>query len=299
MRLFAQGAMDTNTQVVTIGKYIHRKLPDARIMFHDAGAIAYYGDGEVYDMLGLVTNHQARIATNGPGSRFEFLESISPEKRPTHFAYYPGWMGNVEFYGEVLLHTSLRRGIDKRRLVGEGDMQIITSVWDHVGTAERPLNDHAGWSVVDRIDIADLASESAHGWVGRLGQRKWGDPTARWSLVEKETAHGLLIDGGRTIRAGGERFIVRLDPAKPTRIVIRTGGQAAYPWHETINKPIEMSLWSGKKKLGELTVAPPAGQFAELTFNVQPHALPSSASEIRVEASGLYRVFHWFVLQRE
>jgi hypothetical protein len=60
-----------------------------------------------------------------------------------------------------------------------------------------------------------------------------------------------------------------------------------------------MSLWSGKKKLGELTVAPPAGQFAELTFNVQPHALPSSASEIRVEASGLYRVFHWFVLQRE
>jgi hypothetical protein len=32
---------------------------------------------------------------------------------------------------------------------------------------------------------------------------------------------------------------------------------------------------------------------------VQPHALPSSASEIRVEATGLYRVFHWFVLQRE
>jgi len=27
--LFAQGAMDTNTQVVAIGDYIHRKLPDA------------------------------------------------------------------------------------------------------------------------------------------------------------------------------------------------------------------------------------------------------------------------------
>ena len=32
MLLFAQGAMDTNGQVVTIGHYIHDKLPDARIM---------------------------------------------------------------------------------------------------------------------------------------------------------------------------------------------------------------------------------------------------------------------------
>jgi hypothetical protein len=299
MRLFAQGAMDTNTQVVAIGKYLHRKLPDARVMFHDAGAIAYYGDGEVYDMLGLVTNHQAGIANNGPGARFEFLESIPPEQRPTHFAYYPGWMGNAEFYGEVLMHTSLRRGIEARRLVGEGDMQIITAAWDHANTAERPLNDHTGWAVVDRLDIADITSERAHAWVGRMGRRKFGDPTARWSIVEKETAHGLLIDGGRTIREGGETFTVHCDPANPTRIVVRTGGQPAYPWHEMINKPIQMTLYAGKKKLAELTIAPPSGQFEELTFNIQPHALPSTASEIRVEASGMYRVFHWFVLQPE
>ncbi|HUS30949.1 MAG TPA: hypothetical protein VMZ53_20710, partial [Kofleriaceae bacterium] len=301
MRLFAQGAMDTNTQVVAIGNYLHRKLPDARVMFHDAGAIAYYGDGEVYDMLGLVTNHQAGIANNGPGARFEFLESIPPDRRPTHFAYYPGWMGTPEFYGEALMHTSLRRGIDPsgRRLVGEGDMQILTAVWDHAGTAERPLNDHTGWALVDRLDVADIASERAHDWVGKMGRRKFGDPTARWSVVEKETAHGLLIDGGRTIRDGGETFTVHVVPDKPTRIVIRTGGQPTYPWHEQITKPVQMTLWSGTKKLGELTVAPPTGQFSELTFNVQAHALPQAASEIRVEASGIYRVFHWFVLQPE
>jgi hypothetical protein len=132
-----------------------------------------------------------------------------------------------------------------------------------------------------------------------MGRRKFGDPTARWSIVEKETAHGLVIDGGRTIRAGGETFTVHLVPAKPSRIVIRTGGQRAYPWHEMINKPIKMTLWTGTKKLGELTIAPPSGQFEEITFNIQPHALPAAASEIRVEASGVYRVFHWFVLQPE
>jgi hypothetical protein len=297
MRLFAQGAMDTNTQVVAIGNYVHRKLPGARIMFHDAGAIAYYGDSEVYDMLGLVTNHQAEVATNGPGARFEFLESLPPDERPTYFAYYPGWMGNLEFYGDVQMHTFLRPAIDKRRLVGEYDMQIISTVWDHVHTAERPLNDHTGWSVVDRLDIADIASEHAHDWVGRLGRRKFGDPTAKWSVVEKETAQGLLIDGGRTIRAGGERFTIHIDPRKPTRLVIRTGGQPAYPWHDAITRPIQLAIYKDGKKLGELTVAPPAGQFQELTFNIAPQALHTAASEIHVEATGVYRVFHWFVLQ--
>jgi hypothetical protein len=299
MRLFAQGAMDTNTQVVAIGRYLHDRLPGANVMFHDAGAIAYYGDGRVYDMLGLVTNHQAGIANNGPGARFEFLESLPPEQRPTHFAYYPGWMGTHEFWGDVLMHTFLRRGLDSRRLVGEGDMQIITATWDHVHTGERPLNDHTGWAVVDRVDIADMASERAHHWSGRMGRRKIGDPTARWSLTERQTVGGLVIDGGRTIREGSERFTVHLDPAKPTRVVFRTGGQKSYGWHETIDKPIELALFIGGKQRGKLTVAPPAGTFSELTFTLPPHAATSHSVELRTQASGIYRVFHWFVLQPE
>src|SRR5690606_4346279 len=194
-KLFAQGAMDTNTQVVAIGKYLRRKLPDASVMFHDAGAIAYYGDGRVYDMLGLVTNHQAGVANNGPGARFEFLETMPRELRPTHFAYYPGWMGTTEFFGEVLFDTSLRPRIEARRLVGDANMQVIVANFDHVGTGERPLNDHTGWSIVDRVDVADLASERAHRWVGRMGRRNIGDPTARWSVVERSVASSLVIDG--------------------------------------------------------------------------------------------------------
>ncbi|MEO7091796.1 MAG: hypothetical protein ABI175_01015, partial [Polyangiales bacterium] len=121
MRMFAQGAMDTNTQVVAIGRYLHDKLPGARVMFHDAGAIAYYGDGVVYDMLGLVTNYQAGIANNGPGARFEFLERMPADRRPTHFAYYPSWLGTNEFYGEVLFNTPLRPGFESRRMVGDGN----------------------------------------------------------------------------------------------------------------------------------------------------------------------------------
>src|SRR5262249_20561076 len=161
---------------------------------------------------GLVTNHQASIANNGAGARFEFLESLPAARRPTHFAYYPGWMGSPEWYGDVLLHTTLRPGFEPRRLVGEGDMQIIAANWDHVRTGERRLNDPAGWASADRTDIADLESERAQAWVGRRGRRHFADPTGRWSVVERETEGGLVIDGGRTIREGGERFTVHLDP---------------------------------------------------------------------------------------
>ncbi len=303
MLLFAQGAMDTNAQVVTLGTYIHDKLPTARVMFHDAGAIAYYGDGPVYDMLGLVTNDQAAIANNGPGSRFEFLESLPPEQRPTHFAYYPGWMGSAEFFGEVLVHTPLRPGLPTHlhRMVGDADMQIIAANWDHVGTAERPLNDHTGWRVVDRLDIADLASERAHHWIGGMGERHFGDPTAHWSMVERETgAAGLLVDGGRTIRDHrGETFRVTIDPTKPTRIVIRTGGQASYPHHDAIAAPIVLKLFAGAKELGHLKVSPPNGAFSELAFNVPQRLFHEREIEVRTEATGAYRVFHWFVLQPE
>jgi hypothetical protein len=298
MQMYAQAVSDTNTQVVRIGHYLRDKAPDARVMLHDAGAIAYYGDTWVYDMFGLVTNHQADVTNNGPGARFEFLESLPPDERPTHFAYYPGWMGSNEWFGATVVATPLYAGFDRRRIVGEGDMELIVANWDHAHTAERPLNAREGWRMVDRVDVADLASEREHAWHGLMGPRRFQEQGARWSFVEREVGDsGLAIDGGRTIRGGSEQLTVMLDPAKPTRVVIRTGGLTEYPFHEAIKAPITLELLSGYRVLGTLTVPPPAGRFSELTFNLPPHALPSSPAVLRTRASGIYRVFHWFVLQ--
>jgi hypothetical protein len=295
--LYAQNAADLNRQVVTLGEYIHRKLPDATVMFHDAGAIAYYGDTRVYDMLGLVTNRQAQIATNGPGSRFEFLESLPPERRPTHFAYYPGWMGQPEMFGEVLRRTPLAPPFSKRRLIGDYDMQLIAATWDHVHTAERPLDEVPGWRVVDRVDLADLASERAHGWRGELGRRRMGDPTARWSLFHREVrATGLALDGGRTIRGAAERFTIEVgEPGRPVRLLLRTGGQREYaPWHEALAAPVVLEV-AAAAGTARATLAPPAGPLVEV-----PLELPAPGARevsVRVTASGPYRAFHWFVLQ--
>jgi hypothetical protein len=246
-----------------------------------------------------VTNHQAGIANHGPGARFEFLESLPPEQRFTHFAYYPGWLGTTELFGDVVLHTGLRPGIEPRRLVGDADMQVIAASWDHVGTGERPLGDHPGWAIVDRIDIADLASEAAHHWAGALGRRSFGDPTARWSLVGREAgAHGLILDGGRTIRGGREQLTIAVDPSRPVRLVLRTGGARSYPYHEAIDRPVPLRvLDDAGRELARATLPAPTadGAFAEVTF-----ALPAGTPTVlHTEASGPYRAFHWFVLQPE
>jgi hypothetical protein len=291
MDLYAQNATDLNAQVVTLGHYIHDNLPDATIMFHDAGAIAYYGDTPVFDMLGLVTNHQARIANNGPGSRFEFLESLPAERRPTHFAYYPAWMGQTAFYGAVLVRTPLAPAFHSRRLIGGGDMQLIVARWDRAHSAEQPLTLEPGWQVVDRVDVADIASEDAHAWTGSLGRRRFADPTARWSLVHED---GTRMDGGRTIRGGSERFTIRVDPARPVRLVMRTGGKPAYPFHDTIDKPVELVLSDDDgRELSRATLPAPTGAFVEVAF-----ALRTTRPVIVTRADGPYRVFHWFVVQR-
>lgn len=298
-RLFAQGAMDTNTQVVAIGAYVQRKLPGARVMLHDAGAIAYYGDVRIDDMIALVTNDQVGVSNHGPGARFELLDGLAPAQRFTHFAYYPGWLGTDELFGEVVLATPLRPGFGARRLAGGTDLQLIAASWDHVGTGERPLIDHAGWAIVDRIDLADLASEAAHGWAGALGRRALGDPPARWSVVGREAgAHGLILDGGRTIRGGGERFAIAIDPGKPSRLVLRTGGARSYPANERIDHPVPLRvLDAADREVARATLPAPAasGAFAEVTF-----ALPAGTSPVlHTEASAPYRAFHWFVLQPE
>lgn len=301
MRLFAQGAMDTSTQVVAIGRFVHAKLPDARVMFHDAGAIAYYGDGEVYDMLGLVTNFQAGVANNGPGARFEFLEGLAEDRRPTHFAYYPAWLGTDEFFVQPpLLQTPLLPGLDSRRLVGDGDMQVLAARWDHAHTGERPLDEHAGWAMVDRVDVADLASERAHGYRAELGRRGFGDPTARWSMVGRAVdAHGLVLDGGRTIRGGAERFAIARDPHKPVRLIVRGGGSAGYPYHDTITGPVALVATDADTGavLARATLPPPRGPFAEVALELP--AGPTTAIAIASERAAPYRVFHYFALQPE
>ena len=296
-RLFAQGAADTAAQVVTIGEYLHRKRPDARVVVYGAGAIAYHGDGPVFDLAGPIAGEPVGIAHQGPGAVFELLERAGPARGLTHFAIAPGRLGVTEFSDDDLYHTPLPRRFAAHRLTSDGDLPLGTASWDHAGTGERPLGDHAGWAIVDRIDIADLASEAAHGWAGTLGPRAPGDSPAHWSFVGREVgAQGLVLDGGRTILASGERFAIATSPVRPVRLVLRTGGARAYPAQELADRAVVLRILDeADRELARATLPPATGRFAEVVF-----ALPvGTPAVLHTRAAGPYRAFHWFVLQPE
>lgn len=290
--VYAQAVADTNAQVVKIGRYLHDKLPDASVMLHDAGAIAYYGDGRVVDMLGLVTDDAMGVAANGPGARFEYLESLPVERRPTHFAYYPGWLGAPDFLGRVVMDTPWGPQFARERVIAGKNMELVEASWDHVGTGERLLASRNGWRIVDRVDVADLASERGHAWTGALGVRAFAAPTTTWSFVAREvTERGLVIDGGRTVRGGREAFTIARDPAKPARLVLRTGG----PVDQDANTKVTLVVSIGGARAGEIGVPASSGRMIEVEL-----ALPAGPdTRIEIAASAPYRVLHWFVLQPE
>ena len=203
-----------------------RKLPDASMMFHDAGAIAYYGDGRVYDMLGLVTNHQAGVANNGPGARFEFLESLPPERAADALRVLPGLDGHAEFFGEVLMQTPLARQFHEapaRRRRRHADHRRANC--DHVATGEHPLDRarRAGASSIASTSPTSRASARTAGSARSAGASS-AIPTARWSLFDR-AARADARPRRRSHDPCGRRALhVDVDPAKPTRLVMRTGG---------------------------------------------------------------------------
>ena len=154
--------------------------------------------------------------------------------------------------------------------------------WDHVATAERPLAVPAGWRVVDRIDVGDLEDEAAHHWQARTSGKQA-------TLLHREVTTTLLLDGGRTV-VGEQRFAITVDPARPIRLVLRTGGNGQYPDHErTVGATLQIA---GKS----LVVPPPRGPLIEIAIALD--LAPGDRERVlTVDTDRPYRVFHWFVLQ--
>ena len=304
MKLFAQGAMDTNTQVVAIGKYVHRKLPDA------IDDVSRRRRDRVLRRRPRLRHARPRHEPPGRASRTTARARGSsssrrcrPSERPTHFAYYPGWMGTQRVLRRgAAAHAAAPRASSRAGSSAKATCRSSSRTGITFGTGERPLNDHTGWTVVDRIDIADLASERAHDWRGRIGRRKLRrsdgavvagrardrrarardrrrphDPRRRRAL------HGPCRSGKADAHRAAHRRPAQLSAgtrrsSKPIEIdAVRRGQEAARPAHDRA---------AGRRVLGA---------------DVQPAAARAADREpsFAVEATGIYRVFHWFVLQPE
>src|SRR5262249_32314693 len=110
-----------------------------------------------------------------------------------------------------------------------------------------------------------------------------------------------IADGGRTIRGPeGERFVVRADPGKPLRLLVRTG--APLLW-----MPAPVSAWAHELivdradthlPLGRFAVPPPGERFGEAFVELAAdRSRPRELPLIVRPDEGHVRTFHYWVLQ--
>ncbi len=189
-------------QQVALGRWARDALPaDAIIGVNDTGAIAYFSERRVFDVVGLTTPGEARYWVAGAGSRFEHYEHLARQERPTHFIVYPGWMA-----AEVLLGTFLtERSVPGATILGGTTMVAHVASWDALSSGTQPLRTSYEGTPIDRLDVADLESEADHDYL--LGWANQADNQVFDTVIGER----VRADGGRAARVE-DHFLLKLEP---------------------------------------------------------------------------------------
>jgi hypothetical protein len=244
-------------QQADLGHWAHDALPPNSIVgVNDTGAIAYFSERRVFDIVGLTTAGEARYWVAGAGSRFEHYERLDPAKRPTHFIVYPEWMALSPLIGTTLTE----RYVPDASILGGTTMGAHEASWAALHTGARPEKETALGPLLDELDVADLESEAAHRY----------EPF--WATQVDNIIHESLdgrVDGARARRTL-ERFEIEL--AGGATCVARFGGE------EAITLSVRVS---GGRALG--SVALENDEWLERRFEL-PADLPRARYTIEVSA---------------
>jgi hypothetical protein len=221
---YGRNNADIYYQQISAAEWVRANTPeDAIIGMNDAGALAYFGERRVLDLVGLTGPiDNADTAWQGSASVLEAIERMPPSERPTMYVIYPDWWAfsgpNVKFLtrqtGFWLTRQTVSGGRDE--VVYAADNALLNS-GEQIGTLPA---DVAGWSIVDSVDVADRASERDHGYGRRAREVGTGSPEVMSFRNGPGITSGVL-DGARSI-TGYERFNLRVaDSSKPYVILGR------------------------------------------------------------------------------
>jgi hypothetical protein len=273
----AQSASGIDRQQVALGRWANENLsPDARIGVNDTGAIAYFGDRVTFDVVGLTSAGEARYWVAGAGSRLEHYERLratAPESLPTHFIVYPEWLGMNTVLGEPLEEAT----VTDSTILGGRTMGAYVADWSKLGSGERPWTPIGAGAVLDALDVADLESESDHGYE-LLGARD-GEETAHEGTSPDGAA---VVDGGRTQRID-ERFTARLPKGIAARGIVRLDGKSG----------TRVEVLANQKTIATFSLGDDE-DWVERTFDIPPGSGDPLRLELRTDAP--VTTFHyWFV----
>ncbi len=267
----ADSSRAISSQHVELGEWAKASLPaNARIGVNDTGAIAYFSDHPVFDIVGLTTVGEARYWSAGAGSRFEHYERLPRTALPTHFIVYPQWFGLPQLLGTCLTERTVYATI-----LGGETMVACEADYETLGTGERPAGP-GFWRAtpLDSLDVADLESERAHDY-------------ALLPAVQADDvvlSDGVVTDGARRHR---QRDSFRLQIAPGARLVARLGADS----------PVTVRIALGGRVLGNWLVQSPT--FEEQSLEL-PNDVPNGPALLELTAAeNSFNVAHYWSYAKE
>ena len=218
---YGENCSDVRNQQVEMARFIDAELPpDARIAVNDAGALRYFSRRQTIDLVGLTTAGNSEPWRHGSGSLFERLEAMPPAQRPQYFAIFPNWFNFPE---GIFLQPLHRIRVFEPSII-DAEKVLYQARWSDDLSGESIRNRtllEEGWRVVDKVDVADLASEGRHDYQSEVWVPGSGEANLLLALSATDDPQAVYIDGGRTV-TGGERMEVVLNAGQSAMVIMRT-----------------------------------------------------------------------------
>jgi len=278
------------SQSISAGKWIKENLPrDAKVAINDIGAITFFSDAKIFDLVGLVTNGQAEVFRNGIAGVYEKLERVKPD----YFMVHLGWFNyeKYSFFGlsDKRLVTFNLKLEPPYYVVGSPEVCVKFKT-ELVNSGDTMKNDflQSDYILVDKIDVCDLTSEKKHKY------KIWTyfKPDVPGTLLEETKdfkTDVILIDGGRET-VGGEKFMIyNLKPGKDIKIVRRTFNPEKNELRVKVNSK-EAGIWEQDKN----------NDYVELSFDIPGKFIETNNALIEISEieKRKYNSFYYWILQR-
>lgn len=286
---FGRDCRDILSQSISAGKWIKENLPaGATVAVNDVGAITYFSDANVYDLVGLVTNGQAKVFRNGIGAVYEELE----RKKPDYFMVHLGWF-NYERYsffgaGDKRLKDFHIKKEPAYFVVGSPEVctQFKTELVNSGDGLKNPALADAGYLIADRLDVLDLRSEKEHSY--KISESHV--PLVPGALLEEGLSYGKkMIDGGR-MTSGGETFTASGLVPGADAVLVRRSYDPGKNFHSVTIDGKDAGIWESR----------PGQGFIEESWNIKGELIASEKAliSIREVNKGAYNACHYWILQR-
>ncbi len=218
---YGENCSDIRNQQVEMAHFIDAELPaDACVAVNDAGALRYFSGRQTIDLVGLTTAGNGAPWRHGSGSLFERLEAMPLDQRPQYFAIFPNWFNFPE---GIFLQPLHRIRVFEPSII-DAEKVLYQAHWSAELSGEAIRNRtllEEGWQEVDKVDVADLASERRHGYQSKVRVPGSREANLLMALNAADDPQAVYIDGGRTV-TGGERMEFALNAGQPATVIMRT-----------------------------------------------------------------------------